>query len=548
MKRHNTIMILGLLLGSFSSHAQPEPESALAWLFNIIDEQLWNQDTIGISGTTVAIDRFGEAVADGDFNNDGWQDLAIGIPNHDFFFGAILNTGTVLVIYGTPNGLDPDNHQYLYQTFDNSGSNLETLNGIEANDQFGQSIASGDFNCDGFDDLAVGTPNESVVLNGSTRSNVGAINIFYSSADGFADNGQGSTFIWQGTGLGTSFNSSISAGDRFGWAMVTGNFNGDTDNGNRCVDLAVSTPFEDFGNADQIQNGGQVDVFYGDPAGLDGANRDSLSQNTFGVDDTAESNDQFGRSLAASRFRSEVVFSDLAVGVPGEMVEGEANAGIVQVFYGAASGLQSNAANDEIWSQGNGIIGVPENNDRFGQTLTTGNFNGDQAYDLAIGVTGEDLDGDGVFAAGAVNIIYGGVAGLSTDGNQIFHQNTAGINGVAENSDQFGDALTAGDLNHDQYTDLVVGVPREDNLAGAFHIIYGGNGGLTVDDNIYQNAGSLTGDEMSFAMTVGDFGKGNELVVGLPGDDSVDGENDSGSVRVYSFANPDVIFEDDFEG
>ncbi|WP_223787967.1 integrin alpha [Marinicella meishanensis] len=547
MKRYDTIMILGLLLGSYSSQAQQEPDSPFAWLFNVIDERLWNQDTVGISGSTVAIDRFGEAVADGDFNNDGWQDLAIGIPNHDFFFGAILNTGTVLVIYGTPNGLDPDNHQYLYQTFDNSGSNLETLNGIEANDQFGQSIASGDFNCDGFDDLAVGTPNESVILSGSTRSNVGAINIFYASASGFADNGQGSTFIWQGSGLGTSFNGSISAGDRFGWAMVTGNFDGDTHNGNRCVDLAVSTPFEDFGNADQIQNAGQVDVFYGDPAGLDGANRDSLSQNTFGIDDSAESNDQFGRSLAASRFRSDVVFSDLAVGVPGEMVDGEANAGIVQVFYGAASGLQANA-DDEIWHQGDGIIGVPENNDRFGQTLTTGNFNGDQAFDLAVGVTGEDLNGDGVFAAGAVNIIYGGVAGLSTTGNQIFHQNTDGINGVAENSDQFGDALTAGDLNYDLYTDLVVGVPREDGLAGAFHIIYGGNSGLTIEDNIYQNSGSLSGDEMAYVMTVGDFGAGPELVVGLPGDDSIDGENDSGSVRVYSFENPDVIFADDFDG
>ncbi len=542
-----TLCTLFLAQSLCANERNNEQDSLFNTLFqNIVDEQLWNEDSIGISGTNEPIDRFGEAIADGDFNHDGWQDLAIGIPNHDFFFGAILNTGTVLIIYGTPNGLSATDHQYLFQTFDNSGTNLETLNGVEANDQFGQSLASGDFNCDGIDDLAVGTPNEDVILNGAQRNNVGAINVFYGSDTGFTDNGQGSTFIWQGSGMGIFFEPSISAGDRFGWSMVTGNFNGDSNNGNRCVDLAVSAPFEDFGNMDQITDGGQVEIFYGDQAGLDGANRDSLSQNTASIDDSVESNDQFGRSLAAGRFRSDIIFSDLAVGVPGEDIDGENNAGAVQVFYGAFAGLQANA-DDEIWSQSGDIVGVPEVNDRFGSSLTTGNFNGDQATDLAIGVSGEDLDADGINAAGAVNIIYGGQIGLSSLDNQIFHQNTTDIGGVAENSDQFGDTLTAGDLNFDLYTDLVVGVPREDGLAGAFHIIFGGNNGLTTTDNIYQNAGSLTGDEMSLSMTVGDFGNGPELAVGLPGDDSTDAENDTGSVRVYTFENPDVIFEDSFD-
>ena len=190
----------------------------------IADSIKWNLDTPGISGDNEAIDRLGQTVARGDFNGDGHDDLAIGIPNHDFFGGVILNTGTVLVIYGAPGGLSSSDEQYLFQTFDNSGSNLETENGIEANEFFGQSMASGDFNCDGFADLAVGTPDEDVTLSGEDLGEVGAINIFYGSANGFPDNGQGSTFLWQGSGQGrfslTSLRMAIDLATAWRWAIL----------------------------------------------------------------------------------------------------------------------------------------------------------------------------------------------------------------------------------------------------------------------------------------------------------------------------------------
>ena len=67
-----------------------------------------------------------------------------------------------------------------------------------------------------------------------------------------------------------------------------------------------------------------------------------------------------------------------------------------------------------------------------------GNFNGDGIGDLAVGVPEEDLGN--IVDAGAINIIYGygSASGLTVTGNQFLHQDSSGIEDVAENSDFFG--------------------------------------------------------------------------------------------------------------
>ena len=75
--------------------------------------------------------------------------------------------------------------------------------------------------------------------------------------------------------------------------------------------------------------------------------------------------------------------------------------------------------------------GRAERGDRLGCELATGDFNNDGFEDLAIGVPNEDFgrilfDDD---FAGAVNVIYGGPAGLAAPGNQIWHQDIEGIAG-----------------------------------------------------------------------------------------------------------------------
>ncbi len=100
---------------------------------------------------------------------------------------------------------------------------------------------------------------------------------------------------------------------------------------------------------------------------------------------------------------------------------------------------------------------------------------------LVVGVPSEDV-GD-TYDAGAVNVIYSNAAGLTSDGNQFWHQDSPGIEGMAEDSDWFGKALASGDFNGDGAADLAIGVPYEALVAGAdaagmVNVLYAGGSGV----------------------------------------------------------------------
>ena len=131
-------------------------------------------------------------------------------------------------------------------------------------------------------------------------------------------------------------------------------------------------------------------------------------------------------------------FADLAVGVPFED-QAATNDGAVNVIYGGLGGLS--AAGNEVWSQGSeGITGTPEAGDLFGYSLAAADFNGDGFTDLAVGVPFED---QAATNDGAVNVIYGGLGGLSAAGNEVWSQGGEGITGTPEAGDQFGYSLAA---------------------------------------------------------------------------------------------------------
>ena len=51
------------------------------------DNQLWHQSNEGIDDDAEGDDGFGDALVAGDFNGDGCDDLAIGVPEEDVVNG-----------------------------------------------------------------------------------------------------------------------------------------------------------------------------------------------------------------------------------------------------------------------------------------------------------------------------------------------------------------------------------------------------------------------------------------------------------------------------
>src|SRR5204863_441085 len=129
--------------------------------------QFWSQNSSGILDTAETDDFFGDALVAGDFNGDGFADLAIGVDQEDL--GGIDDCGAVNVIYGSSQGLRTTGNQLWTQ--ESSG----VLDMAEAEDQFASALAAGDFNGDGFDDLAIGVQGE--------NTNKGAVQILWGTAN-----------------------------------------------------------------------------------------------------------------------------------------------------------------------------------------------------------------------------------------------------------------------------------------------------------------------------------------------------------------------------
>jgi hypothetical protein len=384
-------------------------------------------------GNPEPVDLFGLAVAKGDFNADGFTDLAVGAPSEDV--GAAGLAGAVNVFYGSADGLPATSQVRLQGNPENS-------------DRFGSALDAGLFNDDDVMDLAVGAPGETV----GGQLSAGAVSVFYGSAAGLPATSQG---LFQGN---------PEQGDRFGAALVAGFFNADQG------DLAVGAPGEDVGTAG---GAGAVSVFSGAPGGLPATSQVRLQANP-------EVGDQFGSALAAGFFSGGTIFYDLAVGAPTETVGTSAGAGAVSVFLGSAIQLSGTAAQTLV--QGPGVGGTAEAGDEFGSALAAGFFDSGPS-DLAIGAPFEDLGT--ATNAGAVNVVYGSNTGL-VGRNQTLTQDSPGVVGTAEPGDLFGAALARGiffnNFNGDDFTDLAIGAPSEDvgaaTDAGAVNVQYGSATGL----------------------------------------------------------------------
>ncbi|GAA4994101.1 VCBS repeat-containing protein [Streptomyces siamensis] len=428
-------------------------------------------------------------VAQADFNGDGIGDIATSAATA--YVSGHKGAGQVIALYGTATGVSSAKRTTISQ-------NTTGVPGTaEAGDAFGSELAYADFNGDGYDDLAVGTPNEKV----GTDTNGGGLAILWGSASGL-------------TGKGVDIpDPAASSHDFWGKDLAAGDYDGDGK-----ADLAVGsssatiyvykggfttagTPGGRTTIKPPIESGtndnpyGPLSLTAGD---VNGDGRTDLIVDGFETTTSTGWNTNYwvpgtasGLSVSSAQtLKTGMItavgdingdgYGDIVSGASwngtlddGTAIPDSAKGGKVNITYGTASGPGSTSG---ITQNTGNVPGTSETDDGFGWDLDLGDVDGDGFQDLVVSTPNEDIDG--VSNTGMVTVLYGSASGVRVaSGAQAFAQSTAGVPGNDEKGDLFGADVKLDDVNGDGKADLVVG-SYENSANGA--VTYLPSNGTTI--------------------------------------------------------------------
>ncbi len=378
-------------------------------------DEMITKATNGVPGAPAEDDELGEALAAGDFNGDGRDDLAAQIYCQNV--KGRKCAGALLLLRGSPGGLSPQGARLVTQATPGIAGTAKPF------DQLGSALAAGELNGKGPDDLAIGTPQDQA---GSFDTG-GTVQVLFGSRGGLSKSKD--LLIHEGKG---SIFGDPDDGDRFGAALATGRVDG-----GKTDELAIGVP------GDSGLEGGIAHLLFGSNQGPDPTETWSFSQGPDPVEGTPEEGDGFGSAVALGDFDGEER-DDLAVGSPGDNEAGFNNAGGLNVFF-SAGGLISVAGDQYLHQAVSSVPGVAAAFENFGETLAAGHLDNDaaNALDLAVGVPADTVAG--LFGAGSVHAFYGGGAdGLDLVTDQLFNQALPGLGSDATGGEGFGDSLAAG--------------------------------------------------------------------------------------------------------
>ena len=415
---------------------------------NLRSGDLDGQLGVKISGIYNDADE-GIELASGDLNNDGFDDLFIGLKG-----GASLDSGLLHVIFGTNAALSSP---FDVSTLD--GTTGFTVEGNSSSDNFAADITTGDVNGDQIDDL--------LLINDQGEQIIGILG----SSDGIEE-----TLITSAFGSDPNYSIIVRfdveyAGTATESKIETGDLNGDG------IDDII------YANPEFQNDAGEVVVFYGMAENrTQDFSRGELTA-TDGFKISGSGSDEFlGFSLAANDLNSDG-FDELIIGAPltdykDNNTSGE-EFGIIYVLPGININREVEISTDTLSNLGAFTI-VSDREDfqefEIGRSIATGDVNDDGFDDLVIGsgTSGGHSLGNSYVVLGAADLPEDEISLLNLSSEQGFiiygerdrFDNAAGMGGslVATgdyNNDGFADLVISGNLDYERETLYVF-----DNLAG----------------------------------------------------------------------------------
>ncbi len=479
----------------------------------------------------------------GDVNGNGYGDVIVGAPGTNSnagaayvylgasagltttvgwsITGAISNTqlgadvalagdvdgdGYADVLVGAPGFTDGETGEGEAQLYSGSASGLSaaatwTHSPNQAGAHFGAAVAgAGDVNGDGFGDVLIGAPGYS-----HPESNEGGAFAFYGGAD--APN---QTADWNVTGSG-----------EFGYAVASA---GDV-NGDGYADVIVGAHLYDTA----LSNAGQILIYLGSANGL--------ATTAITTRDGEAANAQLGYSVSTAGDVDGDGYDDIIAGAPYH-TNGQDSEGRAYVYFGSAGGLEPSP---DWYAESNMADG------RLGRSVAcAGDVNGDGYSDIIVGAPYYSSDSGRAFIwRGKLQVGIG--MGDGTPSNAYWTGN------IGQNFAIFGSAVSsAGDVNGDGYSDVIVGARSYNNgqtLEGAAFLYLGGAGAMDAAPVWQTESNQANARYGTTASAAGDVnGDGfSDFLVGAPEFDN--GQTNEGAVFLFYGTDetisivPDLVLE-----